>query len=101
QPGEMGGEPRERKRSRVRPPRHRLVRQPIQQGSSQVQVAIDPPGQLRARVHGQRGEKSTVGTVWADSGASKYGYSSNPNMRAVMFDGNRRRSELYSWRRSL
>ena len=36
-----------------------------------------------------------------DGGASKYGYSLKPNILAVMFDGNCRRSVLYACTRSL
>src|SRR5687767_448272 len=45
--------------------------------------------------------KFTLGACWASFGASKYGYSPNPKILAVMFEGKRRRVVLYSWIRSL
>ena len=40
--------------------------------------------------------KSTFGAALVSAGASKYGYSLNPKMPAVMFEGNFRRVVLYS-----
>src|SRR5687767_14533311 len=45
--------------------------------------------------------KSTRGTRSASGGALNTGYSRNPKMPAVMFEGNCRRSVLYSCTRSL